>query len=251
MRTSALTLLLMLVAMPLFGQSAQELFSRGNESYRAGRYEEAAAAYEQIIGRGETSAAVYFNLGNSYYRAGKIAPAILAFERSARLDPSDPDVRHNLRLLSLKTVDRIEAVPELFLVQWMRSLAALVSPGTARSFFLVAWGILFIALASLYLISSPALIRVARAVALASFILVLLGGVMLGLQRFNDDAAGLAIVTAPTVTAKSSPDAGSVDAFVIHEGLKVRLSDAVGGWTKVTLPDGKVGWIQASQCERI
>jgi SH3-like domain-containing protein len=53
------------------------------------------------------------------------------------------------------------------------------------------------------------------------------------------------------VTAKSSPDVKAVDAFVIHEGVKVKLTDAVGEWVKVTLVDGKIGWIPAVQCERI
>jgi len=53
------------------------------------------------------------------------------------------------------------------------------------------------------------------------------------------------------VTAKTSPDAQSLDAFVAHEGLKVKLSDAVGEWMKIVLPDGKVGWIRAQDCKRI
>jgi len=42
-----------------------------------------------------------------------------------------------------------------------------------------------------------------------------------------------------------------MDAFVIHEGLKVTLSDALGDWVKITLADGKVGWIRGNECERI
>jgi len=53
------------------------------------------------------------------------------------------------------------------------------------------------------------------------------------------------------VTAKTSPDIQSLDAFVIHEGLKVRLSDSVAGWVKILLADGKIGWVRAEDCERI
>ena len=73
----------------------------------------------------------------------------------------------------------------------------------------------------------------------------------MGIQSFQDTAKDKAVVTAQTVTAKSSPDAKSVDAFVIHEGVKVKLTDAVGDWVKITLVDGKVGWILSEQCERI
>jgi len=42
-----------------------------------------------------------------------------------------------------------------------------------------------------------------------------------------------------------------VDAFVIHEGLKVRITDAVGEWVRIALPDGKVGWVLQTTAERI
>jgi tRNA modification GTPase len=42
-----------------------------------------------------------------------------------------------------------------------------------------------------------------------------------------------------------------VQGRVIHEGLKVKLSDAVGDWVKIVLADGKVGWIRSQECERI
>ena len=29
------------------------------------------------------------------------------------------------------------------------------------------------------------------------------------------------------------------------------MTDAVAGWVKITLADGKVGWIEASLCEKI
>jgi SH3-like domain-containing protein len=42
-----------------------------------------------------------------------------------------------------------------------------------------------------------------------------------------------------------------LDAFVIHEGVKVKLSDSLGDWVKIVLADGKVGWIRSQECERI
>lgn len=251
MRTPALIAFMVLSHAALVAQTAEDLFARANESYRAGRYDEAAQGYEQILAQRSASTAVYFNLGNSYYRLGKLAPAILAFERAGRLDPADADVRHNLRLLNLKTIDRIEPVPDLFLIQWMRSGAAVLAPRTTQWLFLVSWFLLFAALAVLYVVPSAVVMRVARATALLCIVGVALSGALLGLQRINSESRDQAVVIAPTVTAKSSPDAGSVDAFVIHEGLKVRMSDAVGAWVKVTLPDGKVGWILSAQCERI
>ena len=232
-------------------QSPEAAFSRGNELYRAGKFQDAAKEYDSIIKEGKFSAELYFNLGNAYYRDGQLARAILAYERAAQLHPDDPDIEHNLKLAYLKTVDRIEPVPDMFLIQWMRAVGSLMSSDHVRIMFIVCWVLLFCSLATMYLVLHPALLRTARIVFFFSCTLVVIWGAMLGIQSMRDTAQDKAIIIAQTVTAKSSPDAKSVDAFVIHEGVKVKLTDAVGDWVKATLVDGKVGWIPADQCERI
>jgi hypothetical protein len=197
------------------------------------------------------NADVYYNLGDAYYRSGKLAPAIVAFERAARLRPHDSDIEHNLKLLYLKTPDRIEPVPDLFLLQWMRTVGSLISSATVRGLFLGSWIFLFGVLAAIALIRSAEVVRALRIALLVFFVSVVLWGAMLGIQSLQDTSTGQAIITAQVVTAKSSPDARSVDAFVIHEGLKVKMTDAVGDWVKITLADGKVGWLLAEQCEKI
>jgi tetratricopeptide (TPR) repeat protein len=234
-----------------FAQTPEDAFNRGNEFYRAGKYREAAKEYESIIRQGYVSAEVYFNLGNAYYRMENLAQAILAYERAARLKPNDPDIQHNLRLLNLKTIDRIEPVPELFLIQWMRSVSSLASPETARGFFVVSWIALFGSLAAMYFFVRREFLRALRIALIVSLVFVVLSGAMLGLQAMRSKAPEQAVITAQTITAKSSPDEKSVDAFVVHEGLKVKLTDSVADWVKITLADGKVGWIPAGDCEKI
>jgi len=101
------------------------------------------------------------------------------------------------------------------------------------------------------LVQRPGVLRAVRMLFFISCALVALCAAMLGIQSFQDTAQDKAIIIAQTVTAKSSPDAKAVDAFVIHEGVKVKLTDSVGEWVKVTLVDGKIGWIPSEQCERI
>ncbi|HVN47842.1 MAG TPA: tetratricopeptide repeat protein [Bacteroidota bacterium] len=235
----------------LHAQAPDTLFFQANDLYRAGNFQDAAKNYDSILQQGFVNADVYYNLGDSYYRCGKLAPAIIAFERAARLRPHDADIEHNLRLLYLKTPDRIEPVPDLFLIQWMRTVASLVAPVVVRGFFLASWMVLFGILAGIALVRSVELVRAMRIALLIVFISVVLWGAMLGIQSLQDTSSDQAIITAQVVTAKSSPDARSVDAFVIHEGLKVKLTDAVGDWVKITLADGKVGWLLAEQCEKI
>ena len=209
-------------ASSVFAQTPEQLFEQGNALYRAGNYRRAAALYDSIINQGYRSADVYFNLGNSRYRLEQLAQAILAYERAARLRPHDPDIEHNLRLLSVKTIDRIEPVPEIFFIQWMRAAGALLSVETVKILFLLFWILFFTSLAVLSVVVRSGVIRAARIVMIGSFVCICLSGVMMGIQSLQDTASTDSIITGQTVTAKSSPDARSVDAFVIHEGLKVK-----------------------------
>jgi hypothetical protein len=232
-------------------QTPDDVFNRGNELYRAGKYQEAAKEYESIVKQGALSAELYFNLGNAYYRDRQLARAILSYERAAQLHPNDPDIEHNLKLAYLKTVDRIEAVPDMFLIQWMHAVGSLMPSETVRVIFVFSWVVLFGSLATMYLVLHPGVLRAARMVFFISCAFAALCAAMVGIQSVRDTAQDNAIIIAQTVTAKSSPDVKAVDAFVIHEGVKVKLTDAVGEWVKVTLIDGKIGWIPTDQCERI
>jgi tetratricopeptide (TPR) repeat protein len=250
-RFCAWIVLLVLVSAVGSAQTASDDFERGNNLYREGKFDQAAAAYEAILNQGFAGAAVYFNLGNSYYRLGKLAPAILAYERALRLQPNDPDIKHNLSLVNLKTSDRIEPLPDLFFIEWLRSLSVVVPLRTTVWLFVVAWALLFGGLAAMYLLSWSSGLRFTRIIALGAFIALIPLTVLMISQVADSRSRNDAIITAGVVTAKTSPDAQSLDAFVVHEGLKVRLSDGVAGWMKIVLADGKVGWVSAADCERI
>jgi tetratricopeptide (TPR) repeat protein len=239
------------VCVSAVAQTAMDEFERGNALYRDGKFDQATAAYETILKQGTASPAVYFNLGNSYYRLGKTAPAILAYERALRLRPNDPDIRHNLDLLNLKTVDRIEPLPELFFIDWLRTVSSYVPLHSTTWIFALEWLILFASLAALYVVTSPNIVRLFRTITISALVMLIPFGVLFITQIADTRIRNDAIVTTSVATAKTSPDAQSLDAFVIHEGLKVKLSDSLGEWVKIVLADGKVGWIRSQECERI
>jgi len=235
----------------VLAQTAPDEFERGNAFYRDGKYDQAVSAYESILKQGLASSSLYFNIGNCYFRLGRIAPAILAYERALRLQPNDGDIKHNLNLVNLKTPDRIEPLPELFFIEWLRSFSAVVPLHTIARLFAVCWLLLFAGLSIFYLLANPTILRLLRGLAIASAVALIPLTIILVTQIVDSRNRTDAVITASVVTAKTSPDAQSVDAFVAHEGLKVKLSDAVGEWIKIVLPDGKVGWIREQNCERI
>jgi tetratricopeptide (TPR) repeat protein len=246
-----LCIVLTLTTISASAQTAVDEFERGNSFYREGKFEQAADVYEAILKQGLASTAIYFNLGNSYYRMGKTAPAILAYERALRLQPNDQDIKHNLDLVNLKTVDRIEPLPELFFIDWLRTISSFLPLHTAIWLFAFGWVIVFLSLAAMYLLTAPSILRFFRGLIIGSLVALIPLALLLVTQVADSRIRNDAIVTASVTTAKTSPDSQSFDAFVIHEGLKVKLSDSVGDWVKIVLADGKVGWIRSDQCERI
>lgn len=232
-------------------QTPEDVFQRGNELYRAGRFDEAAAEYVSIARQGYASAPLFFNLGNASFRSSDIAHAILWFERAARLEAGDPDIDFNLRLANSRIIDRIDPVPELFLLEWVRALSTITSFSTTIVLLLIAWILVFAQLIAINLIGSSSFNTVFRWGILAALVLVVVFGIVFGLQMNQASDRSQAIIVARSVTAKNSPDVQSVDAFVIHEGLKVRVSETVGEWARITLADGKVGWIKSGEFEQI
>ena len=61
-----------------------------------------------------------------------------------------------------------------------------------------------------------------------------------------------AIIVAPSITVRSTPSESGTSLFVLHEGCKVEIKDnTMREWKEITLEDGKVGWVPASDIEVI
>ena len=53
------------------------------------------------------------------------------------------------------------------------------------------------------------------------------------------------------ISVKSSPDHSSTDLFVLHEGTKVRVVSEMENWAEVVIADGKKGWTEKRNFEKI
>ena len=71
-------------------------------------------------------------------------------------------------------------------------------------------------------------------------------------QKQDSMRADDAVVMRPVTSVKSSPSSeASTDLFILHEGTKVKIIDAVGSWNNIELADGRQGWIQSGDIEVI
>jgi tetratricopeptide (TPR) repeat protein len=229
-------------ALPLHAESAGRLYEIGTDAYKAKNYQQAIGAYQKLISDGYRNAAVYYNLGNSFYKTDQISLAILNYERALRLAPSDEDTRFNLKLANLKTVDRISAVPQLYIVSKWQNFVSIQSSKSWAIFSVACVWLALVAFALYLFMSNIRRLGFFSGIVLLFF--ALLFSCLSYTQSQAESGAGQAILTAANTYIKSAPDTSSTDLFMIHEGIKLNILDRVGNWSKVRLADGKVGWVE-------
>jgi tetratricopeptide (TPR) repeat protein len=231
--------------------SAQEIIQQANEAYTKGEFNQAIDLYQKAIEENGVSAEAYYNIGNSYYRTNKIAPAILYYERALLLSPGDKDIRFNLEIAKLKTIDRIEPVGEFFLTDWYNAVQNLFRTNQWST---IAWScfILFVLGLTLFFFSRKIFLKKLGFYAgLVVLVLTIVTNIFAYSQKKKLIDRNTAIIFTPTVNIKSSPDNSGTDLFILHEGTKVDVKSQLGDWKEIETADGNVGWIKSGDIEII
>lgn len=223
-----------------------------DSAYIRSDFASAVAVYEHILQEQGESADLYYNLGNSYYKMGQIAKAILNYERALLLNPGDTDIRFNLELARSKAVDKVTPTSQVFFVLWMNDLTHMQSEKAWAN-----WGIVFFLLTlimlSLYIFGKRiAFKKMGFFAAIAFLLLTVFANIFASRQKEELLSRDQAIVIAPSVTVKSTPNESGTDLFIVHEGRKVQIKDnTMKEWKEIKLEDGHVGWVPASVIEVI
>jgi tetratricopeptide (TPR) repeat protein len=243
-------LLVVFIGTSLISQ-AQNMIQQANDAYTNGNFDQAIELYQQSLDSVGVSADIYYNIGNSYYRLNRIASAILYYERALLLSPGDKDIRFNLEIARLKTIDKIEPVEEFFLTDWYNDVKNLFN-ANEWSGIGVACFILLIACLVLFFFSGKiAFKKLGFYSAIVVLALTILINIFAYSQKQKLTDRQTAIIFVQTVTIKSSPDNSGTDLFILHEGTKVNVSEKVNGWSKIETAAGNVGWIRSEQIEVI
>ncbi len=248
-----MTLLLVLITSSLFASSAmaqspEQLYTTANGFYKAGQFEQAATTYEKLLMQDFRTAEVYYNLGNCYYKQNKLGPCILNYERAHKLAPDDEDITHNLKIAELKTIDKIQPVPQLsLLTKWNQFTTSQSAKG---------WGITALLFVWLALISFAAYLFVGfrKFTVSAGTVLLLFSFAFLSLAFQQNNRvihSNEAVLMEAESYVKSAPDNNGNNVFLLHEGTKFRLLDKVGSWHKIKLADGKTGWLENNSFSQI
>lgn len=226
--------------------------AQADSAYINNDFASAVYLYENILANQGESADIYYNLGNSYYKMDNIAKAIVNYEKALVLNPADGDIRFNLELAQSKTVDKVTPMSEIFLVTWMKNLTDLMSEkGWAKMG--ITTFILMLSMLALYFFSKKiALKKIGFISAVCLLFICVIANIFASSQKNKAESHGEAIIMAPSVTVKSTPNDGGTDLFILHEGHKVTIKDnTMREWKEIQLEDGNVGWVPTSVIEII
>jgi len=235
------------------GATAQnsQVFEAANEAYAAGNYEEAIAQYEQILENGQTSAALHYNLGNSYYKLNRVAPSIYHYEKALQLKPGDEDVQNNLEFAKNMAIDAIgEEENTGFRGIFETSTTAFSASGWGwvAIFCMMAFVIFFLAY---YFIRKTMVKRLLFIGAMFFLVIAISSAVVAATKQNFQQERDYAIIFSEEVEIKNEPSPRAENAFLLHEGAKVKITEDFQGWVGVELPNGSRGWLEEDNLKRL
>lgn len=246
-----LIMIFLLAASHLMANDNLLLMEQANKYYDGSEYAAAAETYETIISNGFESADLYFNLGNAYFKLNNLPMAIFNYEKARKINPYDDDVLHNLQIANSRIIDKIEPVPQFFLFQWWDVLVKSRSMEQWARISIIAF-ILFLVMTLLFFLARIVWLKKTGFWTGVAFLAVFIMSFILANQHYwAIHTLTEAIIFTPTVTVKSSPRENSTDIFVIHEGIKVQITNQLGEWYEIKIPDGTKGWILEKDFRRI
>ncbi|HDH97753.1 MAG TPA: hypothetical protein ENF70_01280 [Deltaproteobacteria bacterium] len=218
---------------------SEELFFSSNQAYKQGRFQEAIDGYDQLIHAGHKDGNLYYNLGNAYFRTDQLGLAILNYERAHILMPGDADLNFNLSYALDKTRDAVPESQDLVSMAffWLKDL----------SLGKLLWGFAVLNL----LFWTALLIRLffkfewTYHVCLISMILWIIASASFGLKWYELNTDNRAVILEQEVNILAGPDIRDTVLFKLHAGTIVHYERSEDGWSLVSLPDKKRGWVKA------
>jgi len=230
------------------GADVRAAFEAANRLYEAGKYREAAAAYEGILSGGFNSAPLYYNLGNAHYHGGRVGKAVWAYERAFILDPRNEDIRWNLDLVKKNLKDREEPKKEIVpIILARKNLAYLKNDEIAWAFAACTALLTLLLLGAAFLPRQRALLRK------LIFPVLVAGAVAGGMVwlRWTEISHPVGIVVDQEVFVRYAPDADKTRMFALHEGSRVRILRETGGWFLVEFAGHKEGFLPAKSVLKV
>lgn len=217
------------------------------QAYTSGRFEEALDKYRQIEAAGAGSGALYYNIGNTYIRLGRPGRALVQYRKAELRMPRDEDLHANIQYALSQVRDRIECRGY---ASTLRDVCFWYSLMTLSE---LAWAALALnALFWLLLTLRFFLRREGLAIVLGIVLLLaVLFGTSAAVKHCRAVWAPRGVVVAAEVQVRSGTSRSDTVLFKLHEGAECVCGEDREGWLRISLCDGKKGWVRSDAIERI
>lgn len=238
-------------------RSLPELFRAANQDAAEGRYDAAAAGYEQLVELGVDDADVFYDLGLAYAHLGRHGRAIAAFERAVRARPGDDGAlagleasravlgRRRAEREGEAVVDAGTTLGESVFTSLSEDLLAAVVLGLTATFFAL--------LAALSIVA-----RERERVRLGLGVAAPLVGIGLVIAAFGlaarigtFDPGPAAIVVTEGAPVREGPSPESTERHEALEGERAYVVGTEPGYSHVILGGGREGWVAEGDLVRL
>ena len=226
-------------AQPQALQTVRTYFYQANEHYKAGRYEEAAKAYRQVLDAGFENGAVYYNLGNALLKSGRKGEALWAYLKARAGMPGNPNLSSNLNYLeSLLAVESQSQWNPPVWVRWLTFNGCFAT----RALVMLLAGFLWIAGVCLELRRwAPRLDFLSPLTWAATVGSGLLAAAVVTQTVWQSKPR--AVVVEPEASVRFAPQPEATVHYGVLEGAQVEVMQRESGWVQVRRFDGKAGWV--------
>ncbi|MDB4876001.1 MAG: Aerotolerance-related protein BatD [Gemmatimonadetes bacterium] len=206
--------------------AAQRAFDRGVAAYQQHNFVAAREAFIGAVAADPGAPDAWADLGTASWAVADTARSVAAWQHALRLEPLATDVRDRVELvhaLPWTAAGYVPALPDA----WVFDLAALL--------WCFAWGM------AAYRAARRAPVRGGAVAALAVVAaLVAIGGFAL-----SDRLSGRHLaVMRRTASLSTDPELGGERGATAIIGEVVHVSGRQGAWSRVTLDDGRDGWLE-------
>lgn len=240
---------------------AQDFATKAGEAYAADKYNEAIELYNKAIEKEGISSDLYYNLGNAYYKSGFLGKAVVCYERAISLNPRNEEAKINLEFVNSKIADKFIAddnIVDSFAWQFM----SLATPNGWAIVGIICFLLLLGAIA-LYVFNDHILLRkIGFFGGFVFLFLCIVANVVSAKLANRVTNSGCAVVMKNVTilsTSPREPKSKAEEAFLLHEGAKVKILDSVSvkvdsittTWYDVTADEAHRAWIRGTDIERI
>jgi hypothetical protein len=214
-------------------------FDEANRLYEQGRYEAAAAAYDQLLADAPATVSLHYNLGNAFFKTGNLGMAIWHYRVAQDLSPRDADIRANLQF-ARQQVGAQGQVPEGRMGRWVGWLT--LDEWSVLSVVLF-WG----AMGGMTLARLKSRLRWPMRIWVRLLIVVWLGSVLsLGAAWHEQHGRRVAVVMTES-GVRYGPFEESQVQFAVPAGAELEVMDFREDWVRVEHGRQGAGWMEQSR----